>query len=125
MLAAFLVVPRRELATRIAMGVLLVTCAGVPPVVAPGLMVFDAQKKFVLEHPARATDKGVEANSCAVLDGGSLFALLDGTLNCRCRPLPSSAAPKTATAFPRSPGSFNRRRAGEIIVAEHARANRQ
>jgi len=42
-----------------------------------GLMVFDKNQKLVLEHAARSTDKGAEANSCAVLDGGKLFALLD------------------------------------------------
>jgi unsaturated rhamnogalacturonyl hydrolase len=42
-----------------------------------GLMVFDANKKLVLEHAAKTTHKGAEANSCAVLDGGEGFALLD------------------------------------------------
>jgi hypothetical protein len=42
-----------------------------------GLAVFDAAKKLVLEHTSRRGDKGAEANSCAVLDGGERFALLD------------------------------------------------
>jgi hypothetical protein len=46
-----------------------------------GLAVFDAQKKVVLEHPARAGSKGTEANGCAVLDGGARFALVDAGVN--------------------------------------------
>lgn len=42
-----------------------------------GLAVFDRQKKLVLAHPARNGAKGTEANSCAVLDGGARFALMD------------------------------------------------
>jgi hypothetical protein len=42
-----------------------------------GLAVFDATKKLVLEHAARRGEKGAEANSCAVLDGGARFALID------------------------------------------------
>lgn len=42
-----------------------------------GLAVFDAAKKLVLDHKARASSKGAEANSCAVLEGGAQFALMD------------------------------------------------
>jgi hypothetical protein len=42
-----------------------------------GLAVFDAKKKLVLEHHARAGSKGAEANSVAVLKDGSEFALMD------------------------------------------------
>ena len=42
-----------------------------------GLAVFDAKKKLVLEHQARAGSKGAEANSVAVLKDGSEFALMD------------------------------------------------
>lgn len=42
-----------------------------------GLAVFDRANKLVLSHGARAGNKGTEANSCAVLDGGARFALLD------------------------------------------------
>ena len=36
-----------------------------------GLAVFDATKRLVLDHRARAGSKGAEANSCAVLDEGA------------------------------------------------------
>lgn len=42
-----------------------------------GLAVFDRQKNLVLAHPASKGSKGTEANSCAVLDGGARFALMD------------------------------------------------
>lgn len=42
-----------------------------------GLAVFDRQKNLVLSHPARNGTKGTEANSCAVMDGGARFALMD------------------------------------------------
>ena len=42
-----------------------------------GLAVFDAHKKLLMEHSAVPGDKGSEANSCAVLDGGLRFALMD------------------------------------------------
>ncbi len=46
-----------------------------------GLAVFDAQKKLVLAHAARAGSKGTEANGCAVLEGGDRFALVDAGVN--------------------------------------------
>ena len=42
-----------------------------------GLAVFDAEKKLVMEHKARAGEKGTEADSVAVLEGGKKFALMD------------------------------------------------
>ena len=42
-----------------------------------GLAVFDRAKILVLSHAARAGSKGTEANSCAVLEGGARFALMD------------------------------------------------
>ncbi len=42
-----------------------------------GLAVFDREKRPVVTHPARQGTKGTEANSCAVLDGGARFALMD------------------------------------------------
>jgi hypothetical protein len=42
-----------------------------------GLAVFDRQKRLLLAHPAGSGAKGAEANSCAVLDGGARFALMD------------------------------------------------
>ncbi len=42
-----------------------------------GLAVFDAQKRLVVSHAARGGAKGAEANSCAVLEGGARFALMD------------------------------------------------
>ncbi|MBK8037423.1 MAG: DUF1592 domain-containing protein [Verrucomicrobiaceae bacterium] len=46
-----------------------------------GLAVFDAAKKLVMEHKARPGNKGAEANSVAVLDGGKTFALMDSGVN--------------------------------------------
>lgn len=42
-----------------------------------GLAVFDASNKLILENRARAENKGAEANSLAVLEGGQKFALMD------------------------------------------------
>lgn len=42
-----------------------------------GLAVYDAANTLVLEHPSRTGTKGQESNSCAVLDGGARFALMD------------------------------------------------
>jgi hypothetical protein len=42
-----------------------------------GLAVFDAQKRLVVSHPASRGAKGAEVNSCAVLEGGARFAVLD------------------------------------------------
>lgn len=42
-----------------------------------GLAVFDRHKNLVLAHAAKNGPKGTEANSCAVLDGGARFALMD------------------------------------------------
>ncbi len=42
-----------------------------------GLAVFDRQKNLVLAHAARKGTKGTEANSCAVINGGECFALMD------------------------------------------------
>ena len=46
-----------------------------------GLAVFDAAAKLVTEHKAGAGEKGAEANSVAVLEGGKKFALMDSGLN--------------------------------------------
>ena len=46
-----------------------------------GLAVFDAAAKLVMEHKAGAGEKGAEANSVAVLEGGKKFALMDSGLN--------------------------------------------
>ncbi len=46
-----------------------------------GLAVFDAAKKLVREHKAVAGPKGAEANSVAVLEGGTKFALMDSGVN--------------------------------------------
>jgi hypothetical protein len=46
-----------------------------------GLAVFDAEKKLVMEHRARAGEKGAESNSVAVLEGGKKFALMDSGVN--------------------------------------------
>ncbi len=46
-----------------------------------GLAVFDATKRLVLDHRARAGSKGAEANSCAVLDEGARFALMDSGIS--------------------------------------------
>lgn len=64
-----------------------------------GLMVFDANKKLVLEHAARVTDKGAEANSCAVLDGGERFALLDSGV-CEIRVVDRKGAVVSTTPLP-------------------------
>lgn len=42
-----------------------------------GLAVFNRHKTLVLAHAARNSTRGTEANSCAVLDGGACFALMD------------------------------------------------
>ena len=42
-----------------------------------GLAVFDAGKKPVLNVAAQPGSKGAEANSCAVLEEGARFALMD------------------------------------------------
>ncbi len=64
-----------------------------------GLMVFDANKKLVLEHAAKTTDKGAEANSCAVLDGGERFALLDSGA-CEIRVVDRKGAVDSTTPLP-------------------------
>jgi hypothetical protein len=46
-----------------------------------GLAVFDATKKLVSESAATRGEKGFEANSCAVLDGGSRVAYMDSGAN--------------------------------------------
>jgi hypothetical protein len=54
---------------------------GVAYVHRGGLAVFDGAKKLIMEYAAARGEKGVEANSCAVLGGGSRFALLDSGAN--------------------------------------------
>jgi len=64
-----------------------------------GLAVYDAAKKLVLEHPSRPGTKGVESNSCAVLDGGARFALMDSGV-CQIRIVDRSGAVVSETALP-------------------------
>jgi len=64
-----------------------------------GLAVFDAQKKLVLSHPARAGAKGTEANSCAVLSGGARFALMDSGV-CQIRVIDRSGKLLSETPLP-------------------------
>ncbi|MEI6872743.1 MAG: hypothetical protein WCL08_10725 [Verrucomicrobiota bacterium] len=64
-----------------------------------GLAVFDAQKKPVLSHPARAGAKGAEANSCAVLSGGARFALMDSGV-CQIRVIDRSGTVLSETPLP-------------------------
>jgi hypothetical protein len=64
-----------------------------------GLAVFDAAKKLVLEHAARAGSKGAEANSCAVLEGGAQFALIDSGV-CQIRIVDRSGAVVSETPLP-------------------------
>jgi hypothetical protein len=64
-----------------------------------GLAVFDAQKKPVLSHPARAGAKGAEANSCAVLEGGARFALLDSGV-CQIRVIDRLGSVLSETPLP-------------------------
>ena len=54
---------------------------GVAYVHRGGLSVFDATKKLVMESAATRGEKGLEANSCAVLDGGSRIAFMDSGAN--------------------------------------------
>ena len=64
-----------------------------------GLAVYDAAKKLVLEHPSRPGTKGVESNSCAVLDGGARFALMDSGV-CQIRIVDRSGAVVSETTLP-------------------------
>ena len=64
-----------------------------------GLAVFDASKKLVLDHKARAGAKGAEANSVAVLEGGSQFALMDSGV-CQIRIVDRSGAVVSETPLP-------------------------
>ncbi len=64
-----------------------------------GLAVFDASKKLVLEHKARAGSKGAEANSIAVLEGGAQFALMDSGV-CQIRIVDRSGAVVSETPLP-------------------------
>ena len=64
-----------------------------------GLAVFDAEKKPVLAHPARAGAKGKEANSCAVLEGGARFALMDSGV-CQIRVTDRSGKVLSETPLP-------------------------
>ncbi len=64
-----------------------------------GLAVYDANKQLVLEHVARRGRKGVEANSCAVLDGGARFALMDSGV-CQIRLLDRHGAVLNELALP-------------------------
>jgi len=64
-----------------------------------GLAVFDSQKRLVLSHPARVGAKGVEANSCVVLDGGGRFALMDSGVS-QIRVIDRSGKVLSETALP-------------------------
>ena len=64
-----------------------------------GLAVFDAEKKPVLSHPARAGAKGTEANSCAVLEGGAQFALMDSGV-CQIRVIDRTGKVLSETPLP-------------------------
>jgi hypothetical protein len=64
-----------------------------------GLAVFDAGAELVMEHKAGAGEKGVEANSVAVLEGGEKFALMDSGLN-EIRIVDRSGAKVGATPLP-------------------------
>lgn len=54
---------------------------GVAYVHRGGLAVFDSAKKLSMEHAATRGEKGFEANSCAVLDGGLRIAFMDSGAN--------------------------------------------
>jgi hypothetical protein len=64
-----------------------------------GLAVFDAAKKLVLDHKARAGARGAEANSVAVLEGGAQFALMDSGV-CQIRIVDRSGAVVSETPLP-------------------------
>ena len=64
-----------------------------------GLAVYDAAKKLVLEHSSRPGSKGAESNSCAVLDGGARFALMDSGV-CQIRIVDRSGIVVSETALP-------------------------
>ncbi len=64
-----------------------------------GLAVYDAAKKLVLEHASRPGSKGAESNSCAVLDGGARFALMDSGA-CQIRIVDRQGAVICETALP-------------------------
>lgn len=54
---------------------------GVAYVHRGGLAVFDSASKLSMEHAATRGEKGFEANSCAVLDGGLTIAFMDSGAN--------------------------------------------
>jgi len=64
-----------------------------------GLAVFDATKKLVMEHKARAGAKGAEANSVAVLEGGRHIALMDSGVS-QIRIVDRSGAVVSETPLP-------------------------
>ena len=64
-----------------------------------GLAVFDAAKKLTLEHKARVGEKGAEANSVVVLEGGAKFALMDSGVN-QIRIVDRSGAVVSETPLP-------------------------
>ena len=64
-----------------------------------GLAVYDASKKLVMEHASRAGSKGAESNSCAVLDGGARFALMDSGA-CQIRVVDRRGVVVSETALP-------------------------
>ncbi|RFC41788.1 MAG: hypothetical protein DVB28_002190, partial [Verrucomicrobia bacterium] len=64
-----------------------------------GLAVFDVEKRQVLAHAARPGGKGTEANSCAVLEGGSRFALMDSGVS-QIRVVDRSGNVLSETALP-------------------------
>jgi hypothetical protein len=94
-----------------------------------GLAVFDAAGKLVLEHKARADEKGAEANSVAVLEGGKQFALMDSGVN-QIRIVDRSGAVVSETPLPvlkDDPLHFRYRMIREVLgenafwVAQYAR----
>lgn len=64
-----------------------------------GLAVFDAAMKLVMEHKTRKGEKGAEANSLAVLEGGSKFAIMDSGVN-QIRIVDRSGAVVSETPLP-------------------------
>lgn len=64
-----------------------------------GLAVFDGNKNLLMEHAAIRSDKGSEANSCAVLEGGSLFALMDSGA-CQIRTVDRTGTIMSETPLP-------------------------
>ena len=64
-----------------------------------GMALYDSNKKLVFNHPAKPGSKGVEANSCAVLEGGARFALIDSGA-CQIRVVDRTGALVSETPLP-------------------------